>query len=110
MDVEGAEWEALPVMLRDGSLRHVKQLAIEIHRIGQQTRAQSVYRLLDALENQGFRKWLVHYNPGGNFKIRNTKLTSSILIEIYLINMNFVKSGSIKGGNLPTVCSGPTLS
>ena len=109
MDVEGAEWDALPAMLRDGSLKNVKQFSMEIHMHGGKT-AKIVSSLIKELEGQGFRKWLVHYNPVGNFIIPKTQVRTSKLIEIYFINVNFIKGVPVKSANFPKVCTGPILS
>ncbi|KAB7493953.1 hypothetical protein Anas_05768 [Armadillidium nasatum] len=31
MDIEGSEWEALPIMFKNGDFQNVQQFAIEIH-------------------------------------------------------------------------------
>ena len=108
MDVEGAEWDALPAMLRDGSLKNVKQFSMEIHM--HRHSAKMVSSLIKELEGQGFRKWLVHYNPVGNFIIPKTEVRTSKLIEIYFINVNFIKGVPVKSANFPKVCTGSILS
>ena len=64
IDVEYAEWDALEDALRSNALKHVKQLSLEIHVWTDNTQTYvRFHRIVSALENAGFEKWLV-FNKG----------------------------------------------
>ena len=59
-DVEFHEWDSINAMLEEGSLRNVKQIAIELHAFRDDVSSYVYFsRLLQGLLNAGFEKWFV---------------------------------------------------
>ncbi len=94
-DIEGSEWETFRTMLKDGSLRQVKQIAFEMHNY----QGNSVHNLrrywsiITALENLGFQVW--NWFPNMDTKrygYRKSKLGRLFtpLINIHYVNVNFL--------------------
>jgi len=76
MDVENAEWTSIEAMLQSGILSRVKQIGIELHIDGKDSKTLNErYRLLKRLEDAGFRRW--HYALNlYNIKFLNTGFRS----------------------------------
>ena len=72
VDVEGAEWPCFVDWLKTGILKNVKQIAIEVHtpklRAAYEIMSIEDYLrtawILEELQRQGFRKYLVDYSGG----------------------------------------------
>lgn len=103
IDVEYNEWSSLLTMLREGSLRNVKQIGMEIHTrvlfkneltITHIDRDEYFiwYGILYELEKQGFRRYKYHINPMSETLLNSQKETISCCLELYYININFLEN------------------
>jgi len=103
IDVEYAEWDSLETVLRDNPvnkvLSQVKQLGIEIHTIelnkGQYstiTDYMRYSRILQALQEAGFRRWYSHFNHWGKFQSphRGPGGLLTCCYEMVYINVNYL--------------------
>ena len=93
MDVEGAEWKAIPDMLANDDLRNVKQFCFELH-VGARpslNRLKDAFEILRTLEERGFRKF--HYDPNLNnvYMSPRTLRIYATCHEMYYVNTNFNK-------------------
>ena len=102
MDIEGSEWPAFEKMLTDNALKNVKQFSFEFHTpdtiyFGKQlgvTKKENyiqMINILDAIENQGFKRYLMHENKAGAFTSKFTQKARTCCWELYYINLNFLK-------------------
>ncbi|ESO11083.1 hypothetical protein HELRODRAFT_167614 [Helobdella robusta] len=92
IDIEGWEWESMDTALNDGSLKKVKQIGIEFHRIGYIAKSYYLEKLnfFSRLHNAGFRKWHTHLNvPCGTRLSDLTKRPIFICHELYFINIHY---------------------
>ena len=83
MDVEFAEWEALPTMIATGLLKNVVQLYIEFHGNGDVNKLVVLRQLYD----EGFRIFWMHRNP---VEACRTKVYYSIYYtcwEVYFVKV-----------------------
>ena len=87
-DIERSEWPALAEMLREQSLRNVKQLLFEIH-VGIVNATVDKYKLLHDLETIGFRKFSVHVNHYNRF-VTSSGRRFTACYELSYININFL--------------------
>ena len=89
--------------MREGALRNVKQLAIEIHnpetyvdgvKLGSVNKDDYMRMLsiLTDLERQGFRRYKFHENPSGRYTSEHTYKQRSCCHELYYININFLQT------------------
>jgi Methyltransferase domain len=57
IDVEGAEWKVIPQLIQSGMLKHVRQLALEIHFLDKATHSivemETRLKILKSLETEG---------------------------------------------------------
>lgn len=90
MDVESSEWSSLSQMLSHGILSKVKQLGIELHMTGSDTKSLfNMYKILKRLEDQGFRQW---YYTMNFYHLKHTKNGfRSCCYELVYINTNFMQ-------------------
>ena len=89
-DIEWSEWEAIPVMLKDGSLKNVKQMAFEIHLDPSKVAAlKSKLKLLKEVETFGFRKWYAHENGANAYNVNKKRFTGCV--EVVYINSKFLQ-------------------
>ena len=87
-------------MSKEGSLRNVKQLVLEIHtpelytinRPSTREDFYSMYNRLLELEQQGFRRFAVGYNPHGAYLSQRSGKHRTCCYELSYININFLKS------------------
>ena len=65
MDIESAEWEAIPQIVSSGMMAKVRQLGVEIHLSGNE--ALSHYRnlvgIIKSIEDTGMVRFDSKYNP-----------------------------------------------
>jgi len=98
IDIDYAEWACLRQMLSDRSLRHVKQLIVEIHTselatVGRPTSREDfvlMHETLASLERAGFRCYHYHYNPLGIYTSSRTGKARTCCYELCYININFL--------------------
>lgn len=90
IDVERSEWASLSQMLTDGVLSKVKQLGIEVHLVGTDSKSLLyMYDILMRLEDQGFRRWHSNLNL---FQVKLSKHGfRSSCYEMVYINANFLQ-------------------
>ena len=92
-DIEGGEWPALKAMFAEGSLRDVRQLALEVH-IGR-SGFLKYFTLIHELENvHGFRKWSSQPNKYTMFTSDVTGRKRSICYELVYVNSRFMKDSN----------------
>ena len=98
-------------MLKDGSLRTVKQIGFETHikelgAVGRRVPAsmssvrdfRGFYETLRGLESLGFRKWYTHSNPMGMYTSKRTYKRRSCCFEMVYINANLMLNYNNSGG------------
>ncbi|XP_046332834.1 probable methyltransferase-like protein 24 isoform X1 [Haliotis rufescens] len=92
MDVEGAEWSALPQMVSSGQLSRVRQLFVEFHGAFK-ARAASVpaLKLLEDLHAIGFRKFYVHKNRVCRVKSPDFPVLRTACYEVHYVNINLLE-------------------
>lgn len=92
MDVEFAEWQAIPQMIHAGFLQsHVKQLAVEIHFLKDDPLEtfQHYYRVLRLLEGSGFVRFSSRPNPWLKRRIELLDRDDYIGLELTWYNDRF---------------------
>ncbi|KAK3092809.1 hypothetical protein FSP39_007458 [Pinctada imbricata] len=82
MDVEEAEWAAIPNMISTGVLKNVKQLYIEFHGGGNKNQLMVVRQLYD----EGFRVFWLHRNPVSPCNRYVNFVPVCKCLEIYFVN------------------------
>jgi hypothetical protein len=98
IDIEYFEWESLEAMLLEGSLPRVKQLGVELHTreslpgnpVTQVEDFLRYYNILIRLEQLGFAKFHVHFNPQGVYESKRTGNFITCCYEVVFINLNFL--------------------
>ncbi|XP_013392301.1 methyltransferase-like protein 24 [Lingula anatina] len=86
IDVEGAEWDSLPTMYREGVLARVKQLGIEVHWLPKEKDLKTVLEL----HKLGFRIYYGRRNYYSRKKSDVTGRTINDCIEVHFVNINFI--------------------
>jgi hypothetical protein len=96
LDVEGAEFQAFPVIFKDNILSRVKQIAMEIHipKDVSVSSIQAAFAIFRQLEELGFRKWSFRETPYGESPHKSDLLRRWRFLahDINFINMNFLDS------------------
>ena len=98
-DIEYNEWDSLKTMFKEGVLKNVKQLVLEIHTpemymiSGTSTREDyyDMYGVLLTLEKLGFRRFKVHYNHTGQFISMKSGKFRTCCYEMSFINIKYIK-------------------
>ncbi|XP_045164955.2 probable methyltransferase-like protein 24 [Mercenaria mercenaria] len=92
IDVEGAEWNALPDMFQSGVLKYVKQLSIEIHvgerNVGDVSVSQQI-KILRRLYEHGFHIFMQEHNLYSTRRFKYPYPFITTVNEISLINVNW---------------------
>merc|ERR1719277_910277 len=71
IDIEFNEWPCFKTMIKEGTLKRVKQLLFELHtpevlaRPSRVTDFSMIYSILHHIEDLGFRRFRYHANPTG---------------------------------------------
>ena len=90
-DVEFSEWSAINTMLTEGSLRNVKQIAMELHAWRESCQSYVYFwRLLVGLHNAGFERWTLDRITHLNCFIVNG-LQCCRQANVYFINVNYAR-------------------
>ena len=94
VDIEYTEWDAFEDALKSDALKNVKQIATELHVWTDHLKSYvRFHRILVALENAGFEKWLVF--PKGSIEAINQETGIMTKYQYQLdfgfINLNFLK-------------------
>ena len=94
VDIEYTEWDAFEDAIESNALKNVKQIATELHVWTDQVKSYvRFHRILVALENAGFEKWIVS-RKGFNKAVnpRTGKMTNyHYQLDMGFINLNFLK-------------------
>ena len=99
LDIEHNEWDCFHTMLKEGVLRHVKQLIFEMHTpevysVRRPSTKEDFIRMaaiLRGLEEQGFRRYHFHYNPFGMYTSIRTGKSRTCCYELYYVNVNYLR-------------------
>ena len=86
-------------MLKEQSLKNVKQFVFEIHtsevytinRPSHKENFLEWYNVLLGLEKHGFRRYHHHFNPNGQYTSVRTGRDRTCCYELYYINIRFLK-------------------
>lgn len=92
IDVEEWEWKALPQMIRSGTLKNVRQFAIELHITLRSEPNGAKYLLgltvLKDLYDMGFRMFWTHRNLWCKFYPQNGASQRTGCHEVSFVNIN----------------------
>ena len=99
IDIEYNEWACFKTMLKEGVLRHVKQLVFEIHtsevytinRPSTKEDFKQMYDILLDIEKDGFRRYHFHFNPYGKYLSIRSGKQRTCCYELSYININFMQ-------------------
>ncbi len=110
IDIEFSEWETFEKMLETGALGRIKQLIFETHTndlnnvITSKTDYLRYHRILDGIEELGFRRYFRHDNNFGIGPVssararsgdpvyqKSAKLRRTCCHEVYYVNMRYAK-------------------
>ena len=99
IDIDYNEWDALRNVIRDGSLRRVRQLVLEVHTpeihvINRPSIADDfidMYNILLELEKIGFRRYHHHVNPTGIYTSLRSGKSRSCCYDLSYINIRYLK-------------------
>jgi hypothetical protein len=103
IDIDYSEWECLRTMLRDGVLRRVRQLVLEVHtseihlvnRPSIREDFADMYAILLELEKVGFRRHHHHVNPAGMYTSLRSGQLQSCCYDLSYINIHFLKPSTL---------------
>ena len=104
MDVEFAEWIALPEMLKSGALKGVKQLLVEYHtefsdsyykemmpsvHIKEADETRNRLKTVKALQTAGFRVFYPHKNEHCDMDVFGFASRTTSCYEVHYMNPNW---------------------
>lgn len=88
IDIDSSEWTVLPSLVISGTLRHVKQLFLELH--GDSDDGGEVYRhrlsVLRQLHDIGFRSFWAQPNPESQNQFKSS-VTGTQVTKVYQLNL-----------------------
>jgi len=97
IDIEYSEWESLEAILRDGSLRNVKQLMVEFHTMEVNEGRNSTtlnyayyWHILRGLDKLGFKSWHYLATPSGHYTSAHTKTKLPCCANVYFVNASLL--------------------
>ncbi|XP_013397979.1 uncharacterized protein LOC106164567 isoform X1 [Lingula anatina] len=93
MDVEESEWDALKTAFKEGSLKNVKQLAMELHiwNFSKYITPKHVY-VLRKLEELGFKIFFSERNGSSRIKSKFTGRVLTWANNVYFVNTNYLQT------------------
>jgi Methyltransferase FkbM domain len=84
-DIEGAEFEVIPLLIESGVLDKVKQIALEVH--FNKDKLRDNLKVIKALEDRGFVRFAIRPNIFWPTEIH--KLTDHFMYEIAWYNIKY---------------------
>lgn len=91
IDIEGAEWDALPDIFSSGILERVRQISMEVHFVGDEKATRHQLKVLRQLYDQGFRLFMHEHNLDVNSLATFPQPVGTITTvnEVSLVNINY---------------------
>jgi hypothetical protein len=90
-DIEGAEFDVIPLLIESGILDKVKQIALEVHFNIEKLREN--LKVIKALEDKGFVRFAIRPNIFWPTEIN--KLTDHFMYEFAWFNIKYKESNPI---------------
>jgi glutaredoxin-related protein len=86
MDIENAEWAAVPQMVDSGQFNGVKQLMMEYHVVsGSRANLLKKVQAIQAMEKIGFKRYYVHKNTACRQKVKGFPVVRTSCYEVHYI-------------------------
>lgn len=93
IDIEYSEWESFEAILREGSLRNVKQLMVEFHTMEVHEHKVSTalnyayyWHILRGLDKLGFKTWHYLQTPTGHYTSAHSGIKLPCCANVYFVN------------------------